>query len=182
VIVLAVLAGGMLGAPARYLADRLIQARHDTVFPWGTFTVNVAGSAVVGFLLGAQRHLGLPPVAFALVATGFSGGLTTFSTFGYETLRLLEDGALVDAGINVLGSLAAAILVAWLGYRFAIALLDPEMRPPPRSTSSLTNQLRRLVSLCLRWPLAERSRPELAPLVRPRWLGPRDCRRLWAAP
>ena len=129
----------MLGAPARYLADRLIQARRDTVLPWGTFTVNVAGSAVVGFLLGAQRHLGLSPVAFALVATGFCGGLTTFSTFGYETLRLLEDGALTDAGLNVLGSLAAAILVAWLGYRFAVALLGTWLSQSPRSASSLTN-------------------------------------------
>lgn len=122
-IVLAVLAGGMLGAPARYAADRLIQARRDTVFPWGTFTVNVAGSAVVGFLLGAQARLGLPPVVFALLGTGLCGGLTTFSTFGYETLRLLEDGALGDAGLNVLSSLAAAILVAWLGFRLALALL-----------------------------------------------------------
>jgi fluoride exporter len=130
VIVLAVLAGGMLGAPARYLADRIIQARHDTVFPWGTFAVNVAGSAVVGFLLGAQTHLGLPAAVFALLATGFCGGLTTFSTFGYETLRLLEDGALGEAGINVLGSLVIAVLAAWLGFRLALALLSPlEDRP-----------------------------------------------------
>ena len=50
----------MIGAPARYLADRMLQARHDSVFPWGTFAVNVGGSLVLGFLLGAQRHLGLP--------------------------------------------------------------------------------------------------------------------------
>jgi CrcB protein len=128
VIVLAVLAGGMLGAPARYLADRLIQARHDTVFPWGTFAVNVAGSAVLGFLLGAEVHLGLPPAAFALLGTGLCGGLTTFSTFGYETLRLLEDRAFGPAGLNVAGSLAAGVLVAWLGYRLAIALLEPDTR------------------------------------------------------
>jgi CrcB protein len=130
VIVLAVLAGGMLGAPARYLADRLIQARRDAVFPWGTFAVNVVGSAIVGFLLGAQAHLGVPPVVFALLATGFCGGLTTFSTFGYETLRLLEDGALGEAGLNVLGSLATAVLVAWLGFRFALALLRPRRAGP----------------------------------------------------
>jgi CrcB protein len=124
VIVLAVLAGGMLGAPARYLADRVIQARHDSVFPWGTFAVNVAGSAVLGFLLGAQVHLGLPSAAFALLGTGFCGGLTTFSTFGYETVRLVEDGAIGEAGLNVLGSLVVAVLVAWLGFRLAVALLS----------------------------------------------------------
>jgi fluoride exporter len=123
VIILAVLVGGMIGAPARYLTDRFVQARRDTVFPWGTFAVNMAGSAVVGFLLGAQRHLGLPPVVFALLATGFCGGLTTFSTFGYETLRLLEDGAVTDAGLNVIGSLAAGILLAWVGFRIATVLL-----------------------------------------------------------
>ena len=91
--VLAVLVGGMLGAPTRYLADRAIAALRDSVFPMGTFAVNMTGSLVLGFLLGAQRHLGLPPAAFALLGTGFCGGLTTFSTFGYETLQLLEDEA-----------------------------------------------------------------------------------------
>ena len=122
-IILAVLAGGMIGAPARYLADRIVQARHDSVFPWGTFAINMAGSAVLGFLLGAVRHLGLPPVVFALLGTGFCGGLTTFSTFGYETLRLLEDGAIGEAGVNVIGSLAVGVLLAWLGFLLAGALL-----------------------------------------------------------
>jgi fluoride exporter len=119
VIVLAVLAGGIIGAPARYLVDRAIQARHDSVFPWGTLVVNMAGCAVIGFLLGAQRHLGLPPTAFGLLGTGLCGGLTTFSTFSYETLRLLEDGAVGEAGLNVIGSLVAGVLLAWLGYLLA---------------------------------------------------------------
>jgi fluoride exporter len=122
VIVLAVLAGGMVGAPARYLADRAIAARRDSVFPLGTFAVNMAGSLVLGFLIGVQRHLGLPPAVFALLGTGFCGGLTTFSTFGYETLRLLEDGALSEAGLSVLGSLVVGVLLAWLGYLLAGAL------------------------------------------------------------
>ena len=137
-IILAVLAGGMIGAPARYLADRLVQARHDSVFPWGTFAVNMAGSALLGFLLGAERHLGLPPVVFALLGTGFCGGLTTFSTFGYETLRLLEDGAISEAGVNVIGSLAVGVLLAWLGYLVAGALL-----PARRVTSRAVLLLRR---------------------------------------
>jgi CrcB protein len=102
----------------------MIQARIDSVFPWGTFTVNVAGSALLGFLLGARSHLDLPAAAFALLGTGFCGGLTTFSTFGYETLRLLEDGALGEAGLNVLGSLAIGVLAAWLGFRLALAVLS----------------------------------------------------------
>jgi fluoride exporter len=128
VTVLLVLLGGMIGAPARYLADRAVQARHDSVFPWGTLAVNVAGSLVLGFLLGAQRHLGLSASAVQLLGTGFCGGLTTFSTFGYETLRLLEDGAVGEAGVNVIGSLALAVLAAWLGFRLAGALLPARRR------------------------------------------------------
>ena len=133
-VILAVLAGGMIGAPARYLVDRAIQVRRDTVFPWGTLAVNLAGSVVLGFLLGAQRHLGLPPAAFALLGTGLCGGLTTFSTFSYETLRLLEDGSVSEAGLNVIGSLAAGVLLAWLGYLLAGALL-----PASPGLASLTS-------------------------------------------
>jgi len=120
--VLLVLAGGMIGAPARYLTDRWVQARHDTVFPWGTFAINVAGSALLGFLLGAQQHLGLPSPVMDAAGTGFCGGLTTFSTFGYETLRLLEDGAIAEAGLNLLGSMVVGILAAGLTFALAVTL------------------------------------------------------------
>jgi CrcB protein len=128
---LLVLLGGMVGAPARYLADRALQARHDSVFPWGTFAVNMAGSLVLGFLLGAQRHLALPASVVLLLGTGFCGGLTTFSTFGYETLRLLEDGAIGEAGVNVAGSLVIGVLAAWLGFRLAGVLLPGRPRSRP---------------------------------------------------
>lgn len=131
--VLLVLVGGMIGAPTRYLADRAVQARHDSVFPWGTFAVNVAGSALLGFLLGAQLHLGLPSSAVVLLGTGFCGGLTTFSAFGYETLRLLADGAIGEAGLNVIGSLAATVLAAWLGFQFAGVLLRLPQSAAPRA-------------------------------------------------
>ncbi len=120
--VLLVALGGMAGAPLRYLLDRMIQSRHDSVLPWGTFTVNVIGSAILGFLLGAQQHLGMSSQVMALAGIGFCGGLTTFSTFGYETLRLLEDGAVGAAGLNMLGSLAIGVAAGTLGFLLALAL------------------------------------------------------------
>jgi fluoride exporter len=122
VTLLLVTFGGLLGAPARYLADRGIQSRHLSAFPWGTLGVNIAGSALLGFLLGAQRHLAFPPGVVALAGVGFCGGLTTFSTLGYETVRLLEDGAIGAAGLNMLGSLVAGLAAAAAGFALAIAL------------------------------------------------------------
>lgn len=107
-----VLAGGAIGAPARYFTDRVIQARHDSVFPWGTLVVNVVGSFVLGMVVG----IGASPGVTALVGTGFCGALTTYSTFGYETHRLIQDRALLLASANLVGSLAAGLAAAALGY------------------------------------------------------------------
>lgn len=114
--------GAALGAPARYLTDRAIQARHDTVFPWGTFAVNVAGSLILGVLVGAASHLEVPSGLVAGLGTGFCGALTTYSTFGYETVRLAEDGARLLAALNVAASVTAAFGAAALGYATGQAL------------------------------------------------------------
>jgi fluoride exporter len=110
---LLVLLGGAIGAPTRYLADLAVQRLHGTVFPWGTWTVNVVGSLVLGVVAGASP----PGWLLTLVGTGFCGALTTFSTFGFETVRLVEDGDHAAAVGNVAGSLAvglAAVAVGWL--------------------------------------------------------------------
>ncbi|KWW98260.1 fluoride efflux transporter CrcB [Carbonactinospora thermoautotrophica] len=120
--VLLVALGAMAGAPLRYLVDRWISARHDTVFPWGTFTVNVAGSLVLGLVTGAAAAHGLPRSVVLLAGTGFCGALTTFSTFGYETVRLVEDGAYGYAAGNVLGSAAAGLMAVTAGYALATSL------------------------------------------------------------
>jgi CrcB protein len=116
VTLLFVCVGAALGAPARYLTDRVIQARHDTLFPWGTFTVNVAGSLVLGVLTGVGVDHAVPPAVVAAIGPGFCGALTTYSTFGYETVRLAEDGARLLALLNVVASLAAGFGAAALGY------------------------------------------------------------------
>jgi CrcB protein len=108
--------GAAVGAPARYLADRAVRARHDTRFPWGTFTVNVVGSLVLGVLAGVAVHHAVSPAVVAVVGAGFCGALTTYSAFGYETVRLAEHGARVLAALNVVASLAAGVGAATLGY------------------------------------------------------------------
>ena len=110
--------GASLGAPLRYLADRAVQARHDSVFPWGTFCVNVAGSALLGLLAGLHTS---SQVA-ALLGTGFCGALTTYSTFGYETLRLAEDGARFLALANAVAGVVAGLGAGYCGVLLASAL------------------------------------------------------------
>ena len=100
---LLVVAGAMVGAPLRLLVLRLAdRAGHDPAL--GTLAVNVAGSAVLGAVLGLG---GLPGWVVALVGTGFCGTLTTFSTFGADVVRLVEERAVGRA----LGYLAASIVL-----------------------------------------------------------------------
>ncbi|WP_374986702.1 fluoride efflux transporter FluC [Streptomyces fradiae] len=108
---LLVLAGGALGAPLRYLTDRAVQSRHDTVFPWGTLAVNVLGSLVLGVLAGAA----VASPAYALLGTGLCGALSTYSTFSYETLRLTRAGAARYAAANVAASVVASVAALALG-------------------------------------------------------------------
>lgn len=120
--VLLVLVGGAVGAPLRYLTDLLVQARHDSVLPWGTLTVNVVGSLVLGVVASAVVHAGSPAWLLTLVGTGFCGALTTFSTFGFETLRLLEDGSWAEALVNVGLSLVAGMLAVVAGWSLVAAV------------------------------------------------------------
>ncbi|MGP3932871.1 fluoride efflux transporter CrcB [Nonomuraea sp. KM88] len=116
--VLLIVLGAAVGAPLRYLADRAVQARHDTVFPWGTLTVNVAGSALLGFLAVLPAGDGVT----ALAGTGFCGALTTYSTFGYETVRLVEEGARFHAVANAVASVLAGLGAAYCGVALAQAV------------------------------------------------------------
>ncbi|MGW4529377.1 fluoride efflux transporter CrcB [Nocardia sp. NPDC004340] len=116
---LLVILGAMVGAPLRYLTDRAIQTRHDSVFPWGTLTVNLAGCLILGALTGAAAS----SPTFALLGTGFCGALTTYSTFGYETVRLTEERSYLYAALNVTVSLVAGLGAALLGFTTAHALV-----------------------------------------------------------
>ncbi|WP_280361335.1 fluoride efflux transporter CrcB [Nocardia wallacei] len=118
--VILVVLGAMIGAPLRYLTDRAVQSRHDSAFPWGTFLVNLTGCLVLGGLAGAAVST---PV-FALLGTGFCGALTTYSTFGYETVRLTEERAYLYAALNVVVSVVAGLGAALLAYTVVEAILS----------------------------------------------------------
>jgi fluoride exporter len=122
VTVVLVLLGGAVGAPLRYLTDLLVQSRHDTVLPWGTLSVNVAGSLVLGATAAAVSAHGAPAWVLTLVGTGFCGALTTFSTFGFETVRLVEDGSWSEALGNVALSVAAGLGACAAGWAVVGAL------------------------------------------------------------
>lgn len=121
ILAIAVGVAAALGAVARYLVDQVVQHQHDQTFPWGTFVINVTGSLLLGLTLGLATHRGLPPVPTTLIGVGFLGGYTTWSTYLWESLALAEAGALREAALNVIGSLAAGFAAAAAG--FALALL-----------------------------------------------------------
>lgn len=119
---LLVIAGAVVGAPLRYLTDRAVQTRHDSVFPWGTFAVNVTGCLTLGLLTGAAAAGAASSHVQLLLGTGLCGALTTYSTFSYETLRLTETGAGLYAVGNVVGSVTAGLGAAFLGVSIAEAM------------------------------------------------------------
>ena len=111
--------GGAAGSILRYLTDRRVQLWRDSVFPWGTLTVNVVGSFVLGFLSGWALSDG----PHALLAVGFCGGLTTFSTFGYETVRLFLEKTRLYAVLNVVVTTLAGLASGALGLLLSTTLL-----------------------------------------------------------
>lgn len=103
--------GALVGAPARYVTDRWVQATHGTSFPWGTFVVNVVASFVLGLVLGGPA----PHAVASLVGVGFCGSLSTWSTLAYDVVRLAEDRARLLGVLDVLGSAVAGLGAAGLG-------------------------------------------------------------------
>ena len=117
-IPLLVVLGAAVGAPLRHATNRLLQDRLGPRFPWATFTVNVVGSFVLGVVVGTAPS---PEVA-ALLGTGFCGALTTYSTFGYETVQLATTGSRLLAVANAAASVLAGLGAAGLGLALGSTL------------------------------------------------------------
>jgi fluoride exporter len=116
--------GGAGGTGARYLLSGWTLRRFGPGFPYGTLAVNVIGS----FLLAVLMFLGtetdsLPPTTRLALTTGVMGGFTTYSTFSYETMKYLQEGAWLLAALNVLVTVVACLVACLLGWGLARSLL-----------------------------------------------------------
>ena len=123
-LILSIAVGSAAGGVARYLLSGAVHNRLGTAFPVGTLVVNVLGCLALGFILQVALDTGeLSPAARALLTTGFCGGFTTFSTFGWETMGLIEEGSLRRAALNVGGSVVLGLGAIWVGMLTAKILL-----------------------------------------------------------
>jgi CrcB protein len=116
VTALLVALGALVGAPLRLLAERVAVARRGRGSVLGTLVVNLVGSAVLGVVLGLRS---VSPAVVALVGTGFCGTLTTFSTYGNDIVRLVEERALARALAYAAGTVVLGLGVAAVAYLLA---------------------------------------------------------------
>jgi fluoride exporter len=124
--VLLVAAGGAIGSVLRYLVATLALTWLGPAFPWGTLAVNLIGSFAIGVVQAlAMEGLVLSEDARLFLSTGVMGGLTTYSAFSYESVRLLETGAWTSAGLNITLTTVACLALCFLGLTTARLLLAP---------------------------------------------------------
>jgi CrcB protein len=116
----AVAIGAAAGGVARYFLGGMIQQRAGADFPFGTFVINVTGSLLLGFLLRYSLQSGAVSEELRLfLTTGFCGGYTTFSTFSYDTLMLVQDREYGRAGLYIAGSVLLSLIAAAIGFAAA---------------------------------------------------------------
>ncbi len=109
---------GAVGTLARYGLQGLVQERTGSSFPFGTLVVNLLGCFLLGGIMEyALAHVTIPPEWRIGITTGFFGAFTTFSTFSWETTRMLEDGEWTRAGVYVLASVIGGLAAVFLGIR-----------------------------------------------------------------
>ncbi len=107
--------GGFVGANARYVVAQWAAQRWGTQFPYGTFIINITGSFILGFFQILVSNFAWSDNWRILIAIGFVGAYTTFSTFEWETLQLVSQGSLGRAMFNIVGSVALGFLAAYVG-------------------------------------------------------------------
>ena len=114
---------GAAGTGARYLIAVWAAQRLGSAFPYGTLVVNLIGCFAIAALMHAALTLGWPATTRAAVTIGFIGGLTTYSSFNYETMRLVEEGAPMTAALNLALTVVGGFMAGWLGLITAREIL-----------------------------------------------------------
>ncbi len=115
---------GVLGTLSRYGLSGLVQRIAGAGFPYGTLTVNILGSLLIGLIMQVGLSTGIIPRALRVAVTiGFLGAFTTFSTFSYETIRFMEDGAWLMASLNIVVNLGSCLLATFLGMTLGRIIL-----------------------------------------------------------
>lgn len=117
--------GSAIGGVARYWCSGIAARLIGETFPWGTLIVNVFGSFVIGFfgaLTGPEGRVYVGSVARQFVMIGICGGYTTFSSFSFQTLNLMQDGEWLRAGANVGISVVCCLVAVWAGHVLAAGL------------------------------------------------------------
>ncbi|WP_347564288.1 fluoride efflux transporter CrcB [Bacillus sp. MM2020_4] len=107
--------GGIFGAISRFFLGSWITKKTSSTFPIGTWFINILGSFFLGLLAIFHIEKSIPEWAWLLVGTGFLGAFTTFSTFGYETIQLLQQKETKKALLYVTTSIVVGVLFAWIG-------------------------------------------------------------------
>ena len=112
--------GGAIGSVSRYVLSTAILRVSGSLFPIGTFAVNLVGCVAFGAIIGAAEHrFILTPEVRAFLLVGVLGGFTTFSSYAFESFALMQDGQFVAAALNIVGQVVAGLLGFWVAYVIA---------------------------------------------------------------
>ncbi len=115
--------GGFFGAISRFIISKQMALLLGDGFPYGTLLVNVVGSFLLGFLSRyLLEHFIVSELVRVSLLIGFLGAFTTFSTFSYESIMLLQDGDFIKAGVNILGNVVLCLILCFVGFQFAKSL------------------------------------------------------------
>lgn len=113
--------GGAFGACSRYLISELCVVLFGRGFPYGTLTVNVVGSFIMGALIALFENEMLATEPWRqIIGLGFLGALTTFSTFSMDNVLMLQQGAFFKMGLNILLNVVLSVSAAWVGFQWLI--------------------------------------------------------------
>ena len=113
-----VIIGSSLGGAARFLTQELVQKNYPTSIPLGTLAVNIIGSFIIGIIYALAEKMKISAEIRILIASGFCGGFTTFSSFAFENIKLMQDGEFFNMGLYVLLSLIIGFVAVYVGILF----------------------------------------------------------------